>query len=65
MGELNESELRTSIETYSPATYIHILGCTITESRRHNISITGCDGVIVENDLLEKSGVNGAEPRMD
>ncbi|MFB8733244.1 hypothetical protein ACEQPO_02750 [Bacillus sp. SL00103] len=30
----------------------------------NNISITGCDGVIVEDCLLERAGVNGVEPRM-
>jgi len=56
--------LLTHIESYSPASSIHISGCTITDSRRNNISITGCDGVIVEDCLLERAGVNGVEPKM-
>ncbi|MFS0655884.1 right-handed parallel beta-helix repeat-containing protein [Bacillus sp. 179-C3.3 HS] len=56
--------LLSNIESYSPAKSIHISGCTITDSRRNNISITGCDGVVVENCLLERAGVNGVEPRM-
>ncbi|WP_395940499.1 right-handed parallel beta-helix repeat-containing protein [Bacillus pumilus] len=51
-------------ESYSPAASIHISGCTMTDSRRNNISITGCDGVIVEDCLLERAGVDGVEPRM-
>ncbi|BBP87131.1 hypothetical protein BsIDN1_07490 [Bacillus safensis] len=54
----------TEGEPYSPASSIDISGCTITDSRRNNISITGCDGVIVEDCLLERAGVNGVEPRM-
>lgn len=56
--------LLTHIESYSPASSIHISGCTITDSRRNNISITGCDGVIVEDCLIERAGVNGVEPKM-
>lgn len=56
--------LLTEGEPYSPAASIDISGCTITDSRRNNISITGCDGVIVEDCLLERAGVNGVEPRM-
>ncbi len=56
--------LLSQIETYSPASSIHISGCHVTDSRRNNISITGCDGVIVEDCLLERAGVNGVEPKM-
>ncbi|AMM96210.1 uronase [Bacillus pumilus] len=56
--------LLSQAESYSPASSIHIAGCHITDSRRNNISITGCDGVIVEDCLLERAGVNGVEPRM-
>ncbi|MDM5296928.1 right-handed parallel beta-helix repeat-containing protein [Bacillus pumilus] len=56
--------LLSDIESYAPATSIQISGCTITDSRRNNVSITGCDGVIVEDCLLERAGVNGVEPRM-
>ncbi|AVM22692.1 uronase [Bacillus pumilus] len=56
--------LLTEDEPYSPAASIHISGCTMTDSRRNNISITGCDGVIVEDCLLERAGVDGVEPRM-
>lgn len=56
--------LLTHIESYSPASSIHISICTITDSRRNNISITGCDGVIVEDCLLERAGINGVEPKM-
>lgn len=56
--------LLSQAESYSPALSIHIAGCHITDSRRNNISITGCDGVIVEDCLLERAGVNGVEPRM-
>lgn len=48
--------LLTEGEPYSPAASIDISGCTITDSRRNNISITGCDGVIVEDCLLERAG---------
>lgn len=56
--------LLSQAESYSPASSIHISGCHITDSRRNNISITGCDGVIVEDCLLERAGVDGVEPRM-
>lgn len=56
--------LLSQAESYSPASSIHISGRHITDSRRNNISITGCDGVIVEDCLLERAGVNGVEPRM-
>nr|MDH3175894.1 right-handed parallel beta-helix repeat-containing protein [Bacillus pumilus] len=47
--------LLSQAESYSPASSIHIFGCHITDSRRNNISITGCDGVIVEDCLFGES----------
>ncbi|MGE6632015.1 right-handed parallel beta-helix repeat-containing protein [Bacillus sp. NPDC077027] len=56
--------LTSNTNAYTPSTSIKVSSCTIAESRRNNISITGCDGVIIEDCLIEKAGIGGVEPRM-
>ncbi|KAA6449734.1 hypothetical protein FZC77_20100 [Bacillus swezeyi] len=51
-------------QDYKPSEHIKVIDCQIRRSRRNNISITGCDFVLVEGCRIEDAGTgNGTEPR--
>ncbi|UOY90884.1 right-handed parallel beta-helix repeat-containing protein [Bacillus glycinifermentans] len=51
-------------QDYRPSVDVTVRNCNISRSRRNNISITGCDGVLVEGCNIEDAGAgNGTAPR--
>ncbi|MFN2746631.1 MULTISPECIES: right-handed parallel beta-helix repeat-containing protein [Bacillus] len=51
-------------QNYQPSEHIKVIDCDIRRSRRNNISITGCDFVLVERCRIEDAGTgNGTAPR--
>lgn len=55
--------LNTS-DPYTPSSKITIRNCTLDGNGRNNISITACDGALVENNLIVRAGINdGYEPK--
>lgn len=53
---------------YHPARRVTVTGCTIDGARRNNISVTGCDGVLIENCQITSAGTHdgirdGTAPR--
>lgn len=55
--------LNTS-DPYTPSSKVTIRNCTLDGNGRNNISITACDGALVENNLIINAGINGGyEPK--
>lgn len=51
-------------QDYRPSVDVTVRNCNISRSRRNNISITGCDGVLVEGCNIRDAGTgNGTAPR--
>ncbi|EEL48439.1 MULTISPECIES: right-handed parallel beta-helix repeat-containing protein [Bacillus cereus group] len=51
-------------QVYIPSSNITIRNCTLDKSRRNNLSLEGCDGVLVENNVITNAGIDdGTAPR--